>query len=1164
MGFGNGVGVFIETEEDDLLGATQVRGFGDFELLEEIARGGMGIVYRARQISLGREVAVKMILAGELATGETVQRFRNEASAAARLDHPNIVPVYEIGEHELQHFFSMRLVVGGRNIAGWAAGLPASLEGSLGVAIAMMMTKVATAVAFAHDRGILHLDLKPSNILVDEKEEPQVTDFGLAKLVHEHEPDNVRTLSIAMLGSPSYMAPEQADGRHLDLTTATDIYGLGAVLYELLSGRPPFIGPSPLATARMAVEQMPAPLPKSRGDLATICLKCLAKEPAQRYSTAHALAEDLERFSKGQPILARRVSAPEAVWRWARRRPGTAALLGALALALVFGLGGVTWQWQRAETARGDQQRVLDHLHWNEILRQIDSNAAPEAMAKLAVMLRSDPANWQAAMLAMSVIDQQSFPCPAGPPVVLAGQPATPPRLAPDGSWFAAAGKDRVVRAWSSVTGKEIASFPLDAQVTALAVSSGRLPLALAMEDGRLLVWESLLSTPVTVPREGKARLGSLRFAADGLRLLGHSPESAEVWDCAKPLEEPKHLSVEGGVRRSAISADGSRVLVWNARRASLFEVDSGKLLLDVTAAEEFRNGSLAASGQRFALVDGRFTVRVWDPGLASSDARCAIDSSPSPVDQVTLNASGSRVTLSVNGSHLAMYETNSGVKTSPPMRHLYTPTVLVASPDGSRMVSSGWDGQVIAWDAETGERWCHPIRFDISEAADVDLSHDGKTVLTIQRARPELPLVTEVWHSTARRVPQQQIRETIEMAVNRLSPDGKLACLSTGPDFKAYVYELATGRTILNEPTKGDVYVFLFSPDGRRIYALTANGWLHGWSLETRQALWPPVQNPGSIRPGAISRDGSRIIAGHTDGHVRISDTATGGLVGRLDHPGEVKVLRFAADGSDRFVSGSTDGIAHVWDLHGGEKLATLSGHKDVIISCAWSPDGRLIATASYDGTARVWDAATGRPIGVPMLHSAWLSHLEFSPDGKLLATACRDGRAHLWHPLTGTAATRPLVLQSSADTVRFTADGKCLLVRDHTGFSFWDAVRGERMSVHYPGTFGGMGVDSEAQRAIMTPDGGQVHLGSWLREGQLWAIPQPRGQVPAWFPDLLEGLALLHEQGSTARVCNADRILLLQDRLSKSADADEYTVWAREILGIPARGEAGGAGVK
>ena len=321
----------------ELLDPTQVRGFGDYELLEEIARGGMGVVYRARQRSLGREVALKMILAGELATTASLQRFRTEAAAAARLDHPNIVTVYEIGEHETQHYFSMRLVFGRRDVAAWARAAHAPPQ-----RCAAMIAKVARAVAFAHERGVLHRDLKPSNILVDEKDEPQVTDFGLAKFLTER--DSVLTHSALLLGSPSYMAPEQADGRHGDVTTATDVYGLGAVIYELLAGRPPFVAASPLATMRLAVEESPAPLPGTPRDLATICLKCLAKEPARRYPSALALAEDLDRFARGEPIRARAVTVPEAVWRWARRRPRIAALAGALLATFFVGFAGVSWQ----------------------------------------------------------------------------------------------------------------------------------------------------------------------------------------------------------------------------------------------------------------------------------------------------------------------------------------------------------------------------------------------------------------------------------------------------------------------------------------------------------------------------------------------------------------------------------------------------------------------------------------------------------------------------------------------------------------------------------------------------------------------------------------------------------------------------------------------------
>ncbi|MFO1499826.1 MAG: serine/threonine-protein kinase [Verrucomicrobiota bacterium] len=327
------------------------RPFADYELLEEIARGGMGVVYRARQLSLGREVAVKMILAGELAGEESLRMFRREAHAAANLHHPNIVPVYEIGEHELQHYFTMRLVPGGRTIAEWAGTQRGSWR-----AIASAAAKAARAVEHAHSRGVLHRDLKPSNILWDEEAGPQVTDFGLAKLLDDA---GTVTRTLQAMGSPSYMAPEQMGGRTKEITTATDVYGLGAVLYELISGQPPFLGSTALETMKRAAEELPPPLSGAPRDLCTICLKCLAKATEDRYASAAALADDLERFSRGEPVAAVPLTWGQTAWRWAQRQPQIAALVSLIAISLVAGIVGVTWQWRKAEGARRGESAAL-------------------------------------------------------------------------------------------------------------------------------------------------------------------------------------------------------------------------------------------------------------------------------------------------------------------------------------------------------------------------------------------------------------------------------------------------------------------------------------------------------------------------------------------------------------------------------------------------------------------------------------------------------------------------------------------------------------------------------------------------------------------------------------------------------------------------------------
>ncbi len=313
----------------------------------------MGVVYRARQVKLGRMVAVKLVRDPSLATEADIRRFQIEAEAVALLDHPNIVPIYEVGQDDDQHYFSMKLIEGG-NLSRHVERLkdhPREVAG--------LMVKVARAVAYAHQRAILHRDLKPSNILLDRHDEPYVTDFGLAKRI-EASGDSAETMTGVVMGTPAYMPPEQARGGTKSLTTAADIYSLGATLYETLTGRPPFSSPSVAEILRQVLDQEPARPralnPAIDRDLETICLKCLEKYPGARYASAESLADDLGRWLDGRPIEARRVSIRERAVKLVKRRPGLATLVLALALTLLSLGGGGVWSYFRL-------QQLLDQAY---------------------------------------------------------------------------------------------------------------------------------------------------------------------------------------------------------------------------------------------------------------------------------------------------------------------------------------------------------------------------------------------------------------------------------------------------------------------------------------------------------------------------------------------------------------------------------------------------------------------------------------------------------------------------------------------------------------------------------------------------------------------------------------------------------------------------------
>jgi len=481
--------------------------FGDYELLEEIARGGMGGVFKARQATLNRVVALKPISSGLLASRESVKRFKAEAEAAAGLDHPNIVPIHEIGEHDGQHYFSMTFIDG--PTLGKALGrkpLPARRA-------AQMLITVARAVHFAHQRGVLHRDLKPGNILLDAQGEPHLTDFGLAKFLQK---DSTLTQTNAVLGTPAYMSPEQARGDTKAVTTAADVYALGAILYETLTGTPPFAGGTSLETIRQVLEQEPrqpsAFNPEVDRDLETICLKCLEKEAGKRYASAEELAAELSRCLRGEPIEARPVSAPEKLWRWCCRKPGIASLSAAtMFLLLAVAIGSpiavyrINDERQRAEKGEtearqkayaSDMNLAQDALAQNNLGRALELLNRHRPVEKSEIRnLKSetqDLRGWEWRYLWQQCQSEARYTlCKKSNPIFSLA-------VSPDGQWLAVGeGDEGKLSIWDLQKREEIMRFPAD-DGPVFAVFSPR---------ERLLAFSSGVALPSDKPQDRKYRV---------------------------------------------------------------------------------------------------------------------------------------------------------------------------------------------------------------------------------------------------------------------------------------------------------------------------------------------------------------------------------------------------------------------------------------------------------------------------------------------------------------------------------------------------------------------------------------------------------------------------------------------------------------------------------